>query len=112
MVFHQFVDQLAQSGLGRFDHLAVAARKDDVYLGFPEALFVRVNAIAPGPTDTDAARSVVPGSIMDDIVKGLALKRRGTPEDMAGMVSFLLSDDASWITGQIFNVDGGQVVRP
>ena len=73
---------------------------------------IRINAIAPGPTDTDAARSVVPGSIMDDIVKGLALKRRGTPEDMAGMVSFLLSDDASWITGQIFNVDGGQVVRP
>lgn len=73
---------------------------------------IRINAIAPGPTDTDAARSVVPGSIMDDIVKSLALKRRGTPEDMAGMVSFLLSDDASWITGQIFNVDGGQVVRP
>lgn len=72
---------------------------------------IRINAIAPGPTDTDAARSVVPGSIMDDIVKGLALKRRGTPEDMAGMVSFLLSDDASWITGQIFNVDGGQVIR-
>jgi len=72
---------------------------------------IRINAIAPGPTDTDAARSVVPGSIMDDIVKGLALKRRGTPEDMAGMVSFLLSDDASWITGQIFNVDGGQIIR-
>jgi NAD(P)-dependent dehydrogenase (short-subunit alcohol dehydrogenase family) len=72
---------------------------------------IRINAIAPGPTDTDAARTVVPGSIMDDIVKGLALKRQGTPEDMAGMLSFLLSDDAGWITGQIFNVDGGQVVR-
>ncbi len=72
---------------------------------------IRINAIAPGPTDTDAARTVVPGSIVDDIVKGLALKRQGTPEDMAGMLSFLLSDDASWITGQIFNVDGGQVVR-
>jgi 3-oxoacyl-[acyl-carrier protein] reductase len=72
---------------------------------------IRINAIAPGPTDTDAARTVVPGSIMDDIVKGLALKRQGTPEDMAGMLSFLLSDDAAWITGQIFNVDGGQVVR-
>ena len=72
---------------------------------------IRINAIAPGPTDTDAARTVVPGSIVDDIVRGLALKRQGTPEDMAGMLSFLLSDDASWITGQIFNVDGGQVVR-
>jgi NAD(P)-dependent dehydrogenase (short-subunit alcohol dehydrogenase family) len=72
---------------------------------------IRINAIAPGPTDTEASRTVVPGSIMDDIVKGLALKRRGTPEDMAGLVTFLLSDDASWITGQIINVDGGQVVR-
>ena len=72
---------------------------------------IRINAIAPGPTDTEASRTVVPGSIMDDIVKGLALKRRGTPADMAGLVSFLLSDDASWITGQIINVDGGQVVR-
>ena len=54
---------------------------------------------------------MVPGSIMDDIVKGLAIKRRGTPEDMANMLKFLLSDESSWITGQIFNVDGGQVVR-
>lgn len=72
---------------------------------------IRINAIAPGPTDTEASRTVVPGSIMDDIVKGLALKRRGTPEDMAGLVKFLLSDDASWITGQIISVDGGQTVR-
>jgi 3-oxoacyl-[acyl-carrier protein] reductase len=72
---------------------------------------IRVNAIAPGPTDTEAARSVVPGSIMDDIVGGLALKRQGTPADLASMCLFLLSDEASWITGQIMNVDGGQVVR-
>jgi NAD(P)-dependent dehydrogenase (short-subunit alcohol dehydrogenase family) len=72
---------------------------------------VRVNAIAPGPIDTEATRTVVPGELIDDIVKGLALKRRGTPEDLVGMCLFLLSDDASWITGQIFNVDGGQIVR-
>ena len=72
---------------------------------------IRINAIAPGPTDTEASRTVVPGSIMDDIVKGLAIKRRGTPGDMASMLKFLLSDESSWITGQIFNVDGGQVVR-
>lgn len=72
---------------------------------------IRINAIAPGPTDTEAARSVVPGPIMDDIVKGLALKRQGTPEDLASMCLFLLSDEASWITGQIVDVDGGQVVR-
>lgn len=72
---------------------------------------IRVNAIAPGPTDTDATRGTVPESILKDIVKGLALKRQGTPDDMANMLLFLLSDEASWITGHIFNVDGGQVVR-
>ncbi len=72
---------------------------------------IRINAIAPGPTDTAAARSVVPGSIMDDIVGGLALKRQGTPADLASMCLFLLSDEASWVTGQIVDVDGGQVVR-
>jgi 3-oxoacyl-[acyl-carrier protein] reductase len=72
---------------------------------------IRINAIAPGPTDTEASRTVVPGSIMDDIVKGLALKRQGTPDDLASMCLFLLSDEASWITGQIIDVDGGQVVR-
>jgi NAD(P)-dependent dehydrogenase (short-subunit alcohol dehydrogenase family) len=72
---------------------------------------IRVNAIAPGPIDTEATRSVVPGEMIDDIVRGLAIKRRGTPQDLVGMCLFLLSDDASWITGQIFNVDGGQIVR-
>jgi 3-oxoacyl-[acyl-carrier protein] reductase len=72
---------------------------------------IRVNAVAPGPTDTEATRETVPESIVRDLVKGLALKRQGTPDDMANMALFLLSDEASWITGHIFNVDGGQVVR-
>lgn len=72
---------------------------------------IRVNAVAPGPTDTQATREVVPESIVRDLVAGLALKRQGTPDDMANMTLFLLSDEASWITGQIFNVDGGQIVR-
>lgn len=72
---------------------------------------IRVNAIAPGPIDTDATRQVVPSAFIDHMVQGLAIKRRGTPEDLVGMCLFLLSDEASWVTGQIFNVDGGQVVR-
>jgi NAD(P)-dependent dehydrogenase (short-subunit alcohol dehydrogenase family) len=72
---------------------------------------VRVNAIAPGPIDTEATRTIVPAEMIDGIVAQLALKRRGTPEDLVGMCLFLLSDEASWITGQIFNVDGGQVFR-
>jgi 3-oxoacyl-[acyl-carrier protein] reductase len=72
---------------------------------------IRVNAIAPGPIDTEATRSTVPAEMIDEIVKGLSLKRRGTPQDLVGMCLFLLSDESSWITGQIFNVDGGQIIR-
>jgi 3-oxoacyl-[acyl-carrier protein] reductase len=73
---------------------------------------IRVNAIAPGPTDTEAARTVVPDSYMRDLIGSLALKRQGQPEDLVGMCLFLLSDDAQWVTGHVFNVDGGQVMRP
>lgn len=72
---------------------------------------IRVNAIAPGPTDTQAARSVVPEEFMTPIINGLAIKRMGTPDDLVGLCLFLLSDQASWITGHVFNVDGGQVFR-
>ncbi len=72
---------------------------------------IRVNAIAPGPIDTEATRATVPPEFINDMVKGLALKRMGAPEDLVGLCLFLLSDEASWITGQIFNVDGGQVFR-
>jgi 3-oxoacyl-[acyl-carrier protein] reductase len=73
---------------------------------------IRVNAIAPGPIDTEATRTVVPAGMTDEIVKAMALKRMGTPTDLVGTCLFLLSDDAAWITGQIVNVDGGQVMRP
>ncbi len=73
---------------------------------------IRVNAIAPGPTDTEAARSVVPDDYMRQLIGSLALKRQGQPADLVGMCLFLLSDDAQWVTGHIFNVDGGQVMRP
>ncbi|WP_127781883.1 SDR family oxidoreductase [Rhodococcus sp. X156] len=72
---------------------------------------VRINAIAPGPIDTEATRTVTPGTIVKDMVKALPLKRIGTPQDLVGMCLFLLSDEAGWVTGQIFNVDGGQVIR-
>jgi NAD(P)-dependent dehydrogenase (short-subunit alcohol dehydrogenase family) len=72
---------------------------------------IRVNAIAPGPTDTEATKSTTPGDMVKDMVAKLPLSRMGTPDDMAGALLFLLSDDASWITGQILNVDGGQIIR-
>ena len=71
---------------------------------------IRVNAIAPGPVDTEATRTQA-GDAAKDIVKGLAIKRIGQPEDMVGACVFLLSDESSWVTGQILAVDGGQVFR-
>ncbi len=73
---------------------------------------IRTNAIAPGPIDTEASRTVVPDAFMQPILAGLAIKRQGLPSDLTGLCLFLLSDQASWITGHVFNVDGGQVVRP
>jgi 3-oxoacyl-[acyl-carrier protein] reductase len=75
-------------------------------------MHIRINAIAPGPIDTEAARSVVPEEYMRQLVGSLALKRQGTPDDLVGTCMFLLSDHARWVTGHVFNVDGGQVVRP
>jgi NAD(P)-dependent dehydrogenase (short-subunit alcohol dehydrogenase family) len=71
---------------------------------------IRVNAIAPGPVDTEATR-IQAGDAAKDIVQGLAIKRIGQPQDMVGACVFLLSDESSWVTGQILAVDGGQVFR-
>lgn len=72
---------------------------------------IRVNAIAPGPTDTEATRTTV-GAFIDHILATMPIKRMGTVDDMANAVLFLLSDEASFITGHILSVDGGQLMRP
>ena len=72
---------------------------------------IRVNAIAPGPTDTAATRTQA-GDAAKELVKGLAIKRMGQPDDMVGACLFLLSDESAWVTGQIIAVDGGQTFRP
>ncbi len=71
---------------------------------------IRVNAIAPGPIDTEATR-VQAGDAAKDLVKSLAIKRMGQPDDLVGACLYLLSDDSSWVTGQIIAVDGGQTFR-
>ncbi|MFN8643550.1 MAG: SDR family oxidoreductase [Candidatus Binatia bacterium] len=73
---------------------------------------IRVNAVAPGPTDTGALRSVVPDAYIKPMVAQLPLARLGAPGDLVPTVLFLLSDAAAWITGQVVNVDGGQIMRP
>ena len=82
---------------------------------------ITVNAFCPGIIDTgmwaynDRAWGTLlgdygPGELMAEWVEGIPMKRAGTPEDVAGLVAFLASDDAAYITGQTINVDGGLIM--
>lgn len=67
---------------------------------------IAVNAVAPGYVPTDLTNAL-PENIKEGIVKMTALQRMGTPEEIANIVAFLASDDASYITGQVIAADGG-----
>jgi 7-alpha-hydroxysteroid dehydrogenase len=76
------------------------------------ASWVRVNGIRPGLTRTDLVAPVMQTpAVYDDYQINTPLPRVGEVDDIAAMAVFLLSDAASWITGQIINVDGGQCLR-
>jgi 3-oxoacyl-[acyl-carrier protein] reductase len=69
---------------------------------------ITVNAIAPGAVDTGWIQKWnVPKDWVDKLIASTPLKRLGKPEEIAQVVSFLLCEDASYITGQIITVDGG-----
>jgi len=73
---------------------------------------IRVNAVAPGLTYTDAyQKQVVDRGLEPDLVAQLPLGRRGSPADQAAAVLYLLSDDASYVTGQVLSVNGGMTMR-
>ncbi|WP_395062750.1 SDR family NAD(P)-dependent oxidoreductase [Flavobacterium sp.] len=101
------------ASMGMPFHTSVAAAKGAIE-GFAKALAaeyapkIRVNVIAPSLTDTPLAEKFL--SNYDKKEKSAQrhpLKRVGTSDDMAQMASFLLSEKSSWISGQIFHVDGG-----
>ena len=68
---------------------------------------IRVNAIAPGLTDTEMMRKNTPKEIIENVVNSLSIKRIAKPEEIANTILFLASDLSSYITGQTIRVDGG-----
>lgn len=68
---------------------------------------IRVNAIAPGLTETDMMRGSTPENILASALQGTCMKRVGRPEEIANAALFLASDMSSYMTGQVLRVDGG-----
>lgn len=99
---------------GFANHTVISAAKGAVE-GFARAAaadlapHVRVNCVAPSLTRTPLAKLFTASdSMAQGIAKLHALERLGEPDDIAGLAAFLLSAEATWITGQIIGVDGGR----
>jgi 3-oxoacyl-[acyl-carrier protein] reductase len=65
---------------------------------------ITVNAVAPGLIDTPMARGIFDDEAIERLIP---MKRIGSPEEVAGLVAFLASDDAAYISGQVISVNGG-----
>jgi 7-alpha-hydroxysteroid dehydrogenase len=73
---------------------------------------IRVNAVSGGPIDTDALKAFTNyEEVKAETIKRSALNRMGSPDDIAGAVYFLCTEEAGWITGQTIIVDGGTTFR-
>jgi len=69
---------------------------------------ITVNAVAPGPTDTDMLAPEARAGL-DELIRSTPLGRLGQPTDIAGVVAFLAGPDSGWVTGQTIHADGGAV---
>lgn len=99
---------------GRPHYLHYVASKSAI-IGFSRALArevgnhsITVNTIAPGPTYTEVDRETVSPEQKAAMLKQQCIQRPATPEDMVGVVSFLCTEDASFMSGQMLLVDGGK----
>lgn len=70
---------------------------------------INVNVVCPGPTETQLLDDVTDGrpNLREAFVKAVPFRRLGQPEDIAGAVAYLVSDDAAYVTGQTLSVSGG-----
>ena len=100
-----------EPGIGWYNVTKAAVIHTTSQLAFELAPGVRVNGIAPGLVKTDLARSLWEPN-EERIAAHLPLRRLGEPDDSATAALFLLSDAASWITGQTIVIDGGTTNQP
>ncbi|RAX15433.1 SDR family NAD(P)-dependent oxidoreductase [Pseudarthrobacter sp. AG30] len=103
----------AQRGGGTFSKTPYSVAKAGV-IGLTRATArelgeydITVNAISPGPIDTDIMGGTLSEERKDELVRDLVVNRVGTTRDVAAAISFLIGEDAGYISGQTLNVDGG-----
>lgn len=131
---HVVLKKMAAAGFGRVVNIASDAGKvgssgEAVYSACKGGLIaltktlarelvgknIHLNAVCPGPTDTAILRSFMEGEhgakIAEGLKRAIPMRRLGKPEDYPGLVAFLLSEDAEFMTGQAVSVSGGLTMQ-